>query len=57
MAVNPKVIHFGMHRVGSATSVKIVDVVNPEKSGQPLVIASIATTTSAVRYRSGPDNL
>jgi hypothetical protein len=46
MAVNPKVIHFGMHRVGSETSVKIVDVMNPEKNGQPLVIASVATTTS-----------
>jgi subtilase family serine protease len=46
MAVTPKLIRFGMHPVGSETSVKIVDVVNPEKRGQPLVIASVGTTTS-----------
>jgi hypothetical protein len=46
MAVTPKVIHFGLHRVGVQTVAKIVNVMNPEKSGQALVIASVATTTS-----------
>jgi len=46
MAVTPKVIRFGLHRVGSQTKAQIVNLMNPEKGGQPLVIASVATNTS-----------
>jgi Thaumatin family/Abnormal spindle-like microcephaly-assoc'd, ASPM-SPD-2-Hydin len=53
MTVLPKVIGFGVHKVGSSTKPRIVTVVNPLRNKQSMAISGISTTTTEFTIDSG----
>jgi hypothetical protein len=53
MTVLPKLIGFGIHKIGTQTKPRIVTVINPLKNKQPMSISGFSTTTTQFTIDSG----
>jgi hypothetical protein len=53
MTVLPKLIGFGIHKIGTQTKPRIVTVINPLRNKQPMSISGFSTTTTQFTIDSG----